>query len=386
MSDANKFCGLQNFGNTCYINGVLQCLNASPGILKGITDDEEHKRDIEYYKLIEQCPDDELDTNPILKKNDINLSKIKNLNIYFNFKKLIIELNKNTNITIKPIDFIIACKNVADENGLEHLFSGMQNDSNEFLVFLLDRLHEAKTSTKEIQTKFNSIEECGNSSANKIYFQAEQKFKEFYNKKSSWLIDEFYFQNICITKCKKCPYYSLSFDPLNSLIVPIPKINKNNQHLTLIDCLDHNFGKEILKASSEWKCDKCKNTELNFKQYRLFNTPNTLIINIKRFTYDYNVGDFIKNNTFIDIPQILNLSNYKLFNKNEKNMYKLYGIVNHIGNMNGGHYTSYCRNNIKTNIKNGNDEWLVYDDETISKLKTDLITPNSYMLFYRLIE
>ena len=87
----------------------------------------------------------------------------------------------------------------------------------------------------------------------------------------------------------------------------------------------------------------------------------------------------------IDIPDILNLSNYKLFNKDVNNIYKLYGIVNHIGNINGGHYYSICRNSIKTNIKNGNDEWLIFNDESITKLKGDLISSKVYMLFYEKI-
>ena len=165
---------------------------------------------------------------------------------------MIIELNKNKNKTIQPLNFIMACKQVADDSGLDHLFSGMQNDANEFYIFLIDSLHEAKTNNKEIKTKFNSIEECGNSGADKIYFEAEKKFKEFYNKKSSWLINEFYFQNICITKCNKCPYYSLSYDPLNTLLVPIPKLNNKKQKLTLIDCLDHNFGKVVFGNDSQW--------------------------------------------------------------------------------------------------------------------------------------
>ena len=87
----------------------------------------------------------------------------------------------------------------------------------------------------------------------------------------------------------------------------------------------------------------------------------------------------------IEIPEILNMGNYKLFDKNEENTYKLFGIVNHIGNIEGGHYYSFCKNNIKSNIKIGSNEWYIYNDETITKLEGDLITSKTYMLFYELV-
>ena len=85
----------------------------------------------------------------------------------------------------------------------------------------------------------------------------------------------------------------------------------------------------------------------------------------------------------IEVPEILDMSNYKLFDKNIKNIYRLYGVVNHIGNIDSGHYYSFCRNNIR---KNASNDWFVYNDENISKLQGDLITPRVYMLFYQLVE
>jgi len=385
FEEKNMDCGLHNFGVTCYINAVIQCLNACPSIIEGITNAEEHETDLEYLQLINSCSEDKLESNKDLIDRNITIERIKYLNVYFHFKKLIIEMNKVKNKTIIPGDFIIACKKIADDNGMEHLFSGMQNDAQEFLSFLIDILHESKITSKEIPIKFKSVEECKDSHSDKIYFQAEQKFKEYYNNKNSWLLKELYFQNICITKCNKCPYYSLNFDPTNSLMVPIPNLKNKLQQITLIDCLDHHFGKEIFGKDCQWKCDECDNKEMNYKQYRIFNCPKTLIINIKRFEYDNNHNGYIKNNKLIEIPEILNMSNYKLFNKNENNTYKLFAIVNHIGNIEGGHYYSFCKNNIKTNIKKGTNEWYIYNDESISKLKGDLITSKTYMLFYELI-
>ena len=57
-------------------------------------------------------------------------------------------------------------------------------------------------------------------------------------------------------------------------------------------------------------------------------------------------------------------------------MYELYGIVNHLGNINNGHYTAF--------VKNSENNWHHYDDEVIKKyLMKVLKTQYVYCLFYR---
>ena len=72
----------------------------------------------------------------------------------------------------------------------------------------------------------------------------------------------------------------------------------------------------------------------------------------------------------------LDLSKYVKGYNADKYKYDLYGICNHIGNVNGGHYTSY--------IKTANGEWIHFNDDNLSKVvKSHLITPLAYCLFYR---
>ena len=63
---------------------------------------------------------------------------------------------------------------------------------------------------------------------------------------------------------------------------------------------------------------------------------------------------------------------------NNKNSYKydLFGICNHYGGVNGGHYTAF--------VKNANESWYNFNDTNVSKIKIDDLQGNgAYCFFYR---
>lgn len=67
-----------------------------------------------------------------------------------------------------------------------------------------------------------------------------------------------------------------------------------------------------------------------------------------------------------------------LSNKNQgDNIYDLYAVCNHHGDMNRGHYIAHCLNPI-------NNKWYIYDDHYILPVASEdhLITQNAYILFY----
>ncbi len=64
-------------------------------------------------------------------------------------------------------------------------------------------------------------------------------------------------------------------------------------------------------------------------------------------------------------------------NSNESN-YSLYGVVNHYGTLEGGHYTAFSRS------KNTKNQWHRFDDQEITQISTaDVKTQAAYVLFYR---
>ena len=59
-------------------------------------------------------------------------------------------------------------------------------------------------------------------------------------------------------------------------------------------------------------------------------------------------------------------------------VYDLYGVINHMGGLSSGHYTSFVESVIQK------DFWVHFDDESISKLDpSNIVSKAAYVLFYK---
>lgn len=83
--------------------------------------------------------------------------------------------------------------------------------------------------------------------------------------------------------------------------------------------------------------------------------------------------------TSIDYPlNELSLKNYCYVNQNDsvQRLYDLYGVVNHFGTMEGGHYIAACKHASK-------QKWFKYDDHEVTEISnTDVRSSAAYILFY----
>ena len=353
------YCGLINNGNYCYFISIIQNLRFSKSIIKNLCDETEHKKDLELLKLIKNVDKETLEKNQLFFKKAI---------LYLNFKKLIISMCSNKDKEAIPIDdFLKSCYRVSMDTNKEELFSGNQNCSGEFILFLLDILH----STKKIQNfklTFNSLLEC-KSEKDVITYNCEQSLKTHFKNEYSWILDEFNITMCTTCCCNNCGYSSMSYEPDFIFILNIPEEIEN---CNIEDCLDYYTKKE----SCEWTCEKCDNKDSNYKECKLYNTPQTLIIHLSRFRYDHFTNSSDKIKSKISYNEFLNIKNYKLFNEEQNNIYELYGVLCHIGNINYGHYYTYCKDEKK---------FYLFNDENVSIKDEFPIETNAYILFYKLI-
>ena len=316
----NSIFGIRNMGNTCYINSLIHCLR--------------YNKDLNKYLKSEQFKD--------------NLNG-KERSLIESFSNIIVQTeNIETKTIIRPESFIKKFDRDFNE------IATNPQDAHEALLFLLDKFHSSISRNVKIRAASNAIEQ-----------ESSKNWKLFFEKDYSEIIRIFYGQSKTTILCSKCNNESNSFSPMNHIPVDVKK--------SLRESIDSYFTEEIV----EKRCEKCS-TEENIdhaKKFTISILPQYLIVQIKRFQWTPQ-GRLIKINGHIEVPELIDLSNYYCYDKDHIG-YQLYGGVIHYGSPTFGHYISYCKNE---------ETWLCYDDDTVNPLtnnKKEALKNNSYILFYK---
>ena len=390
--------GINNNGNECYINSVLQCLAVSPFIIEFIKryskDDEKLVEVINKYNLGQYKAEDIKDEcNKILIEHSEKINKEDkkillqlckhsyDIFIYISFKEIIRKINAKDCKTINNRAFMSISHELTRDSAYEHLFSGEQNDPHELLAYLLDKIHNAKTCSVPIDIPSN-IENLD------IYYRLYlTQFKARYENDYSHFVKNLYYYILNCIECAKCKHKSYNLSPNDILCVSIPEVqntqdlqdNKSNI-ITIYDCLNEMFKIDNIN----YKCEKCSNSEGNLMEKKILSKPKTLIIKLKRYSNTQFLNKTVKINKMIYYPKTINMQKYYCSGELDQH-YKLYGIINHIGGMNGGHYYSFIKE-LQDDNKTFSDQWICCNDMQVNNISEEeaMSSENAYMLFYTL--
>ena len=336
MSKPNGLSGIINYGNSCYMNTALQCLSNIPSL-----------RDFFLNKIFLNDLDQ--------KKNECDFT--------IEFYKIILAL-WNKNCIIRPNSFKKEIMRLVLKTGSNINFLGNnQNDVQEFLLFILNNLHNSLS--KKVNMKING--KIQNEMDIKI-MESMKLWKSFYKDDYSIIIKLFYSQQVSYIYDLNNNLRSTSYQPVCYYTLPI-----NDRCNNIYECLNLYADLEVIETKYY-----DENTKENIdakKKISLWTTPEILIIVFKRFTNNKEKID-----KDIDFPiDNLNLNKYCVGYDRNTNVYNLIGICNHIGNLNFGHYYSYVLNSI-------DKKWYEINDTNISLLdKNNINTENAYCLFYQKI-
>lgn len=306
----------------------------------------------------------------------------------------VIKIMWNINCELKPEKFKKAVDTLLPQ------FRGYsQHDGHEFLIYLIDQLHEEiksdiqikkiklnKSTSKYVEEKTNlkNLIESTTDETEKQNYKTELKklydenyildvqyeglkfYQTFIKDNHSIITDLFYGVFLSEIKCEHCLNKSVSFEPFNVLQLDM------EQNLNNLEEILKNYFKE---GSVDYKCDECEKNGIAKKTLIIHMLPEKLIIQLKRFIVRGRHSR--KNNSNINFP-IDNLVLNEVI-KDKDVEYELYSVVNHIGDVGGGHYTNYSKNQI-------NKEWYEFNDSSVSYLtkpEDEIISSNAYILFYQ---
>ena len=132
-----------------------------------------------------------------------------------------------------------------------------------------------------------------------------------------------------------------------------------------------------LEGDNKWNCPKSRTHLKSKRKLQIYKAPNYLIIQLKRFKTEGYSNSFNgeKNNMFVSYPiNNLDISNYIVGPDKNNAKYDLYGVIEHTGTLNSGHYKAICKND---------DNWILYNDSNFDYYINNPVTENAYILFYK---
>ncbi|KAL4989153.1 ubiquitin carboxyl-terminal hydrolase creB [Aspergillus falconensis] len=414
---SDKFYGMENFGNTCYCNSILQCLYYSvpfreavlnypkrtpiedleaalakalryqdpnarqeaealaekqkaansprPGQPPNPQQKSEDKDSPEYKKKLA------LQTLPLLETTDNSVSYGISESLFSSLKDMfesIVGSQSRIGI-IRPQHFLEVLRR---EN--EMFRTAMHQDAHEFLNLLLNEVvvDVEKAAAKLLETPQPSSE------VSDSVIPSSSSGSRTPNT-TRWVHELFEGLLTSETQCLTCEKASQRDEVFLDLSVDL------EQHSSVTSCLRKFSAEEMLCERNKFHCDNCGGLQEAEKRMKIKRLPRILALHLKRFKYTEDLQRLQKLFHRVVYPYHLRLFNTTDDSEDPDRLYELYAVVVHIG---GGPYHGHYVSIIKTQDRG----WLLFDDEMVEPVDKNYVRnffgdkPGlacAYVLFYQ---
>ncbi|KAF1982127.1 cysteine proteinase [Aulographum hederae CBS 113979] len=364
--------GLINFGNSCYLNATIQCMNATLPLTR-----------LFRANLWDQY----------VQRNNWKSSHGVLSHLYANLIQAMWagDVKACRPTTLKKFIGRIKMEWANDE----------QQDAGELFGFLIDILHEDLNGNwSNPPAHILSTEEEQRRESMGRAFASQVEWSRYTKREKSPLTDLFAGQYASRLKCRVCKTTSTTYEAFWSLNVEIP----HSGAATIQQCLQSFTAEEALGSDDKWKCPRCMVNRDATKKITITRVPPFLVIQFNRFTTKRGVAGKIC--TPVDFPlQGLDLQPYMLPPPTPEEVancpaglkrdvdadvslkppyrYDAYAVMRHIGHDVGhGHYVALCKDQGRGCWRKFNDAMVTDFEPEKLKGRDRLQSEEAYVVFF----
>ncbi|XP_037832378.1 dentin sialophosphoprotein isoform X1 [Kryptolebias marmoratus] len=219
----------------------------------------------------------------------------------------------------------------------------------------------------------------------RVYEQrdAAEYLEKILSQTSSKAAEIFHGQMVHRTTCSVCETDTETGGQFWHL--PFDLVDSSSGNYSVEDGIEKHFKPSYFNGDNQMYCDKCDTKVDASSKYVIKHHPDVLILLLKRFDFSYHFMSYVKIKCDVDVPHTLKIP--------ENQTYELYAVVDHFGDLRGGHYTATIKS------QDDEDRWFSFDDTRVTSFFVCLFFPqlsspftddknvakfgSAYLLFYR---